>query len=340
MGASVYYFVFTVYSYLIIFTKKNKWLRILPYVILALFSGFRYGVGTDYFNYASIFNDVASGVYPWKIEKGYEYLILFISKIGGTYQLVFLIMSSLTVFFTYKFIKEESVDYVMSSILYLLIGPFYLSSMNGVRQALAISIVAYSLKFIRKNKYVKVIFWIILAGLFHSSAFIILPIAIAMKRRYELKTLIIAFFSVFIIMRSKIIFWIMDLFSYGKYINYGEYDIDKTLLLFVFIGICVIYIVERYGISKEKEMYYNMSISSLMLILLALFTDNVSNVVFMRFNNYFFYSYLILTPIIANKFREKIFVKSIIYIFSLLYFTLTIFMSNNMLPYQFNFKIF
>lgn len=340
MGVSIYYLLFLVYSSMVILTNKNKFLNSLPYIILALFSGFRYGVGTDYFNYMELFTQLVAGIYPWSIEVGYEYLVLAVGKIGGTHQLVALIMSSITVYFTYKYITEESIDYIMSSILYLLIGPFYLSSMNGIRQALAIAIFAYSLKYIRNNKYFKAALLTIVATLFHYSAFIMLPIAIAMNKRYKLRTLIIVFFSVLMIVRSNIMFSILKFLSYGKYINYGEYSTDKTLFVFILIGICIVYIVEKYGIPEEMTIYYNMSIGSLMLIMLVLFTDNVTNMVFMRFNNYFFYVYLIMLPTIANKFREKNFIKSIVYVFAFLYYTLVIFTSNNMLPYQFNFKIF
>ena len=132
-------------------------------LVLILFSGFRYNVGTDYKNYQDIFT------YEYGMKEiGYLPLIRFIKyELGGTQQLVFLLFSLFTILLIYKFIVRYSPYPYLSIITYVTIAPFYLASFSGIRHFLAISLFLYSIKYIIERK--KVLFFIMI---FFGSIFI------------------------------------------------------------------------------------------------------------------------------------------------------------------------
>src|SRR5574344_2099252 len=74
--------------------KLAKKILMIPYVLLTVFSGFRYYVGYDFAGYMKIFyNSVASGYNIENIEPGYYFLINLANEIGGTQQLVFFLVA-------------------------------------------------------------------------------------------------------------------------------------------------------------------------------------------------------------------------------------------------------
>lgn len=158
-----------------ILNKLNSYLML---IILLLFSGLRYGVLWDYFNYEKIYTTVTN----WKsildpklhIEHGFSFLIVLSHKFGlSWYGFVFFI-AFLTLLFTWRFITKYSKNRIASLLLHL--SPyFFINDMGAIRNGLSNAIILNTFESIQRKKITVFLGWLILASLFHGSviAFII-----------------------------------------------------------------------------------------------------------------------------------------------------------------------
>jgi len=122
---------------------KNKWIRgfclLLTLFIPSFFAGVRYGIGTDYFAYERIFNNLKCG-YEVRTEFGYNLINYLIAKLGGNIQHVFFVVSLLTILFMYLSLYEykDKISVGLGIFVFMLL--YYQSSYNVVRQFLAVSV--------------------------------------------------------------------------------------------------------------------------------------------------------------------------------------------------------
>lgn len=189
MLASYWYYIFT-FTISILFSglygriaKKNVHIStkvlfailiILPVVIL---QGFRYDVGTDYFNYASLSEGFAEGkriYYQWYIR---EPLFLQLSKIsyniGGKDPYFFFLLDAVIMNVLLFCIADYYKDQMNLPTFYML----YYSSLfsyflNIERQGIAVLIILYSFRFIDNNKTIRFFICLAIAMLIHNTAVI------------------------------------------------------------------------------------------------------------------------------------------------------------------------
>lgn len=205
-------------------TGKNFFV-ILSFLPFFCITAFRYGIGYDYLNiYTKIFNSIINGA-----ATNWEPAIVLICKLIGKFSsdpfYFFFITSLITCIFIYKAILKNSLIPWLSLILFIVSG-LYMDSMNAVRQYIAISIFAYSFKFIEEQNLKKYIISIIVATLFHSSAIMLLPIyffcnlKLTPKKKFWVCVFIIILLPLFnivfmtIISHTKYAFYISSV--YGK----------------------------------------------------------------------------------------------------------------------------
>ena len=121
--------------------KLNKRARILPFVItfLILFtiSGFRYGVGTDYFfTYVPTYKQIYNGTPP-PMEPIFKWLNgLCIDFAGSWYQSIFIVTSFIFIGLIYIVIYNMPCSKVLLTVSFLC-GGYFLFSFNVVRQTIA-----------------------------------------------------------------------------------------------------------------------------------------------------------------------------------------------------------
>ena len=135
-----------------------------------LISGFRWYVGTDFQSYIHAFTSIENGG-----TYGFEPLVVLVSRvillIVKDVQGPFLAFALLTSFFFIKTIIQESEIPELSIFLFFTLG-YYFSSMNVVRQYVAVAILFWASKYIWEKKWKKFLFFIIVATGFHTSAII------------------------------------------------------------------------------------------------------------------------------------------------------------------------
>lgn len=133
----------------------------------------------------------------YNVEIGYKIfnciIALFTSKIS-----IYLFFQQVFILgFAYLGIKGiYKKNYSFVYLIYLLI--FYNRSLNIVRQAMAISLCIYSLKFLLENKNFKFILIVLLAFLFHKTALVFL-LAIIIYKLYKKNAKYVYYMAIFII---------------------------------------------------------------------------------------------------------------------------------------------
>lgn len=155
--------------------KKDRGIfMIIAMIIMALLVAFRSSqVGNDTPEYLRIFNEILSNsdyVSITRFEVGYVFLNRLVGKFTSNAQGVFIVCAIIQYSVFIWFIKKHSKNYALSLLLFFLLT--FSSTLNIVRQALAMSFVFIAFDRILYKKPFGAIFWIIVATLFHTSAII------------------------------------------------------------------------------------------------------------------------------------------------------------------------
>lgn len=142
---------------------------IFPIILFAVFFGMRYDVGVDYLAYLE--------GYLSKTHVGRnELLFNLLSEIGWKFNIhsvvYFSIIAFIQIFFFLYAFKDERFLFPFL-IFFLFTNGSWQFWMNGIRQALAMCIWIFSLKYIEEKKLIKYVVWGIVAFLFHRSAIIL-----------------------------------------------------------------------------------------------------------------------------------------------------------------------
>lgn len=142
---------------------------IFPIVLFAIVFGMRYDVGVDHLAYLRRY------VFGIQIQR-HELLFVFITNLCANLQLHYIIYFSILAFiqaffFFYAFKKENFLYPFL--VFFLFTNGEWLSWMNLMRQAIAICIWIFSLKYIVEKKLWLYVLWVTVAFLFHRSAIVL-----------------------------------------------------------------------------------------------------------------------------------------------------------------------
>lgn len=181
----LYFFIFLVTSILAEFssklriqTKIERLLKIFMVLITisipAFFAGIRYGIGTDYFTYVTIFENIDKN-FSGRAEIGYQILNWIVKSLNGNVHIVFFIISFITIFFVYLFLNDYKMQISVGLGMFVFLLLYYNFSFNAVRSAVSIAISLYSYKFIVSKEQGKFLFYAILSSSFHISAILTIP---------------------------------------------------------------------------------------------------------------------------------------------------------------------
>lgn len=160
------------------------------FCLLLIVSCFRYGVGTDFFNYKDIFD------YNHPIEPLFSLFIKITKILGGNYSVfvfwIFAVTFCLKVFVFYKLGYKKG--FFLSLMLYC--SFYYIAyDINAIRQGMAMSVTllaCYYAYLDKKNTYIAIC---IIASLIHYTAIIFLPFIFLLKYDRNKKMAIILLLS-------------------------------------------------------------------------------------------------------------------------------------------------
>lgn len=368
-----YLILLAVISFLLFIRKKllpedKRIMSICVCICLIIYSGFRYQVGTDYDGYAGMFDLIKQYGRYYNIEWGYYGLVKLCHAINGNAQLVFLLFSIVTVYFVYRYIEYFSKDVELSWFLFVCIGPYYLNTFNGMRQWLAVAVFAYSLRYIQEKKLWHYLLLNSITVLFHFSSVLLLPLyPILRSNRFNMKKTMLCYAGLQLLSTFGIVKLLADILHATSYLR-GDaaIELDKTYYLFFFMSIvCWGFSMLRqentvtpelsrrespseYKVWHKKVLsqpattiFESINLLSCLTVFLAITSTGISNMVFTRFNQYFFIGYLILVPQLLSTFRKSRTLLTIgVYLLALLYYLMITSTASDLTPYRMNFDLF
>lgn len=325
----------------------------ISFLSLLLLSSFRaYTVGSDTQTYLYFWNN--NNDFSLLLDKstlfsefGFElisYLTNYISSqfFGGSNIPFFMFISSLVLILTYSSIIKYSQYKVLSLFCFLTLG-FYTFHFNGARQAIAIAIFLFSLRYILSANLKKYLLCIFFGFLFHKSILICLPFYYFFRQPLTVKMVSIIIFS-----SVLMAFSITALVDFAaefdqRYSGYAENDYESGgLVNAVFYITMLLWLFFIKRINKVNNIYYDISLLSMLIVscvAVVSITLNLNPSGILRLVSYFSQFLIIAIPISLYSFKvgvERLLVTIVAIIFMFLYFYFTTTNFSNLTPYQFN----
>lgn len=192
------------------------------FLLMFIPSAIRYGIGTDYAQYARGFGRISVG-YPTRAEPGF----VAINKLSGFLNLgaqgVFAITAFLTFLFLFLAVPKKYF-YIIIPVFFCM---FYAASFNIIRNVLAFTIAYYACCLFLRAKNCMPLVLILLGSLFHTSVLLFYPLFGLMFVKINKWQAVIFFLlssATVYFFGSQIINWVLDsLFTGTQFARYTIY---------------------------------------------------------------------------------------------------------------------
>lgn len=304
------------------------------FLVFFVFSGFRYGVGWDYFNYVDALKEGGYGIE--RMEFIIRQLDYFCIKHGFT-QFFFVATSFFIVLFFFLMISKESEDPAASVFVFLCVPSFFLNSLITIRYSLAVSMVFLSCHYGYKRQYIPYLLLLIAAFFTHKVAlFAVLTIPFVLtKKEFGLKTNLMIFITCFVfgklIGSFSFIASLLDVFLQRDFdtvagaANYmqdtGNANFSRTPYVFALINFINLFVFRKNNQTETNQKLghyitmYNIGVS-----LMFLFSFNST------FSNRLSVFFTIFLTLVFPYYKAKPISKPLLYVFLIFiyFFQLTI----------------
>ncbi len=341
-----YYFILLLIFFLItifwlIFDKKekvkqNKKYCLIIFLLLLLFLLLRSDkVGIDNDNYKRIFeychrlNFIELFSYE-RHEIGYKIYNKIISLIYYNFNFFMMVTSIVSMIGVYYFIKDNSKNY-MSSFLIFITFNFYGFFFGIYRQVIAISILLYSIKFVKERKLFSFLISVFIATLFHKTAFIFILVYLLYNIKINKKIFIVwvSILVFFLIFRNGIISIILNyIYKPAEVIGQGGGGYKMLIMLFGLSCVCYYFQDKLLKQDANNKLFINMIFFATIIQCLSTVFGNAYRVVL-----YFSFTMIIVIPniieVIKNKKIKGITIALMIISLSLYYY----YMTSNLIDY-------
>ena len=193
----MFYALFIVGTFFSFFCQNKKRVLLFFTLALALISFFRYGIGTDYFAYQYLYDQLYSSFleeYKYGLapqELGFRMVGSIFKELGIPYQLYISIIAAVNLFFMYKLAWRYSENSMLAMFLYFCMF-YFVWTLSGLRQSLTIAIgIYYLVKCIEEKKALKIIVISILLSFIHTSSLILIALYFLSKAKLSMKNYIV-----------------------------------------------------------------------------------------------------------------------------------------------------
>lgn len=294
--------------------NSGRIFMIVSFVSLIILSGCRgLTVGTDTPMFVRGFSKVDGladiNVYENRFELGYRIFQCILAEISEDPHFLLFVSSLVTIVFLYILFYKYS-DIPWYSVFVFVFMMFYYNSMCLIRQYLAISLTCMAFTFLIEKKYAKFIVLSILAGLFHTSAFvflIILPISfIPLKKKNRFYFIGAAIAAALLIERlMRVLIRLVP--KYAGYLKSENYFLQNKLgsflnaAVFLLFFIVIDYIYAKYPSDDERtKLEYWVA-----LIGFAIKLASIQGWIFSRVGTYFTIICCISLPNALSKLKSR-----------------------------------
>lgn len=251
---------------------------------MILFIGLRGETGVDSQNYIDYFNKGTDTVWDWKglekqyAEYGFYYLSVILKSIYDNVDFYFLAVSCITVSFLVKSLKNYSLFPLFGFCIYYARFLCF-RDMNQIRQALAITIVVYALRFLVENRKKKYLLWALLATTLHYSIGVVIPFVWLYDRRISFRQafLILIGFGLIGYFGGLLLKSILVSTGYGLALTYVEIEdlgILNPVIYYQSVW-CLLFFFYENKLSATQKGYYVLRNAYLYSTILLLLTCNL-----------------------------------------------------------------
>lgn len=297
------FYIFFIITEFVLLTNRGRQKNIsylIAFWIMGIISIIRFDVGYDYPTYYNFYFSNSSLEDYDQVEslEPLSQLIVKISRFLGSPYWIMTIYGLLTYFFLY--ISLDKYEYKSFALLIYLCF-LWLSSLNLLRQSLAVCILLYAYKYVIQKKLLKYIVFVVLATLFHSSAIIGILVYFVFHK-CTIKTLII-FACLSIIISSIVYSWMssVGLYTYVIENSLETQSGDKLVLFYLLFYTLTV------------SLYYNNKKCHDAIVLKTLLVISVSFIFFItiqamsawRIGLYFISLYIFVLPKILAVYSAK-----------------------------------
>lgn len=309
----IIFFICIVCTYIAEKSTKSKG-KFLIFSALAVLlpsglAGFRdTGIGTDTVTYAEfIFEKIASSNYSFSsflkaysdeeffgIEFSYALLNYIVSLFSDSVNWFYFFTNFAVIIFVYLAAYDNRKKAPMWLVMLFFLLLYYNSSLNIMRQSIAIAMTLYAFKYIEDKQWFKSLLWLVIIYLTHSSGaffaifFIIYKISFLKNRQLShwLQAIFLGITSFFFIYFSSVLnllTLVSDKFSkYDElYSNEGKTVLVKNLILLYVLFIVVFFLVRKHINKKEVnnlDFYRYMKILGVVFFLTSVISVTTSRV--------------------------------------------------------------
>ena len=310
------------------------------FILIFIFCAIRFDVGYDY----SMYYELIEGNIKYftaqinRIEYLPRQLVLFSSFIKF-YQFFFIVTSFIITYFFYKSIKENSEDKWLSTLIFVCFPIFFFMSLSVIRQFIAIAIIFYSFKFIKRREFWKYLAVILCCFFIHNSSILALPIYFIYGNFINKK--IIVFIYLLGFFSSKTLAFLIELSSerYSIYLNEIKGDGGSLILIFFqVLGLFLLPLVYNFRDKEDKDFnFYLLTYYIGLFIWASLSKFGHAGI---RGGLYYMTFTILLIPHLKNKIKEYKIVRNSIAIICFLFFFTNLYIGSKHkvkdanLPYQ------
>lgn len=330
--------------------KNKKYSSLIGYIIfilLLVFGGCRFEVGSDWDGYKDIYERTYDGLNT-NIEFGFVFILRGFSKITSNYIWFSFFIFFISLFLKFVTLKKYSLYPVLSLLLYF--SSIFLSSdLNQIRQGLSLGICFYSFIYLFANKKTSFYILIFIAILIHYSSIVFLPALWFSKLNFSKRH----YYAIIALGLINFFFFRVTLFSIlnldslallgenmtNKYAIYLQDDYGFQTSFTVFVRVLLfIFFVSRFGkpnyLHNNNKVLLNVYFASIIVY----FFISTQPLIAARLSSYYKTAELILLPSLIpsdGNLYKKLFIFSLIVLYALLIFYRTFQIPDNgLVPYK------
>ena len=229
------------------------------------------------------------------------------AQVFSNAQIFIFITSLIITICTGIFIHKHSDDPLFSWIAYICLG-LMTFNMNGMRQALAMSICLLAYGFAKRRQFVRFLLIVLLAFMFHRTAFVFLIVYPLCNYKPSLikNTIFVSLSGTFLIF-SRQIAAIYDSWAGKDYASGESFDGGGFTVVSIYILLLVLSALYIHYSDKDHPERDNITALSTLLIVGFIFyiSRYLSTQIFERASYYFFYFSILLFPKLSNTFDKE-----------------------------------
>lgn len=303
---------------------KSNFFIVCALLIICLIAGLRWNVGTDFPMYNSFFEQYKHVLtFNMRIEPMFKLFCFIPGQIFDTSTMTFFLIAVYTYLLVFIFCKKNCKYYDLAIFLFIGMG-FYFSSLNIVRQWMAIPNMLLVYYFLSKEKYGKALIFFILSYLCHYTSILLLPILFILKviHTEKARIFLIIFFILLYQASDIIVPIIQGFFANVSFLEKYTYYFNKPNTMdakMIWPAICLlVYLYYIFFLKRStniKKNYYLKKISLYINVLIFAFAFSLFGTqidIFERISHYFLPIIIVIIPMVLEVIQNEEWKKVII----------------------------